>query len=243
MIDVVTWLWDNGSHTFGPDYVSRLRSMVARHLHLPHRFSVVADRAWLDHGLDPSVARIDPPREFRHAPNCIRRMKMYEPRWAGNAFSDHVLLLDLDVVIVDDITPLVAAPLDAAAELALWRVGYPCHNRIYAGGVVLMVPGVLRGMWDAFVEDPLAFGTRALKHTYDREPGAGWGAISDQAMLNYWTHLQGQGLARRMWQWTSEIQPYNSRMESVPPGAKMITIGHENAQDFQRHAWAHEHWR
>lgn len=239
-LTVCTWLW--GSH-FAAEYVNKLRRMVSRNLRTPHEFVVVAESAWYDYGLDDGIARVQPPVAFKHAPNCIRRMKMYDPAWLREYVGDVVLMLDLDVVVTGDLTEMVEAPLAAGADLALWKVGYPCHNRVYAGGVVLQRNDPLKRMWDAFLEDPLDYGTRALKYTYDREPGEGWGAISDQAMLNYWVHLQGQALVKKMWQWTGEIQPYNDRMTSLPHGTKMVTIGHENLESFQTHAWAKEHWR
>ena len=234
MITVATWYWGD---RFAPEYVTKLRSMLERNLRTEHELVCVTDRRDLD------VYRVDPPDEFRDAPNCIRRMKMYDPAWTRRQLGDTVLMLDLDVVITGDITEMVVKPLEYGADLALWKVGYPSHNRVYAGGVVLMRPDdALGGMWDAFIADPLAFGTRALEHTYGREPGRGWGAISDQAMLNYWVHEHPPAL-EKMWTWTSAIRPYNAGMESLPAGTKMVTIGHENLDAFQRHDWAREHWR
>lgn len=236
MITVVAWLW--GSH-FSAEYANKLRRMVERHLYLPHHFVVVAAAEWRDKGLDKEVQVKYPPIEFREAPNCIRRMKMYDPQFAWSLGKD-VLMLDVDIVIVDNITDMIKAPLQAGSDLALWRVGYPNHNRIYAGGIVLQRSGALTNMWTNFLADPLSFGTRALKHTYDRSPGEGWGAISDQAMLNYWLSRHP---VPKQWEWTNEIQPYSERMTVVPPGTKIVTIGHENIESFQQHAWAKEHWR
>jgi hypothetical protein len=234
MITVVTWLW--GTH-FGAEYVNKLRNMVARNLHMPHQFVCVTDpirKSELGEYVNLHYA----PSEFSATPNCIRRMKMYDPRFAW-ALGKYVLMLDVDIVITGDITPMTEAPLKAGADLALWKVGYPNHNRIYAGGIVLQRAGVLEGMWNAFLADPLGFGTRALKHTYNRTPGEGWGAISDQAMLNYWMH--GSTLNRH--EWTTEIQPFTPKMTMPPSGTKIVTIGHENLELFQRHIWAQEFWR
>lgn len=236
MITVVTWLW--GKH-FGVEYVNKLRSMVARNLHMPHEFVCIADREWKDYGLDSDMTVRYPPNEFRETPNCIRRMKMYDPRFAWE-FGKYVLMLDIDIVIVGDITPMVQEPLKAGVDLALWKVGYPNHNRIYAGGIVLQRSGVLENMWNNFLADPLGFGTRALKHTYNRVPGEGWGAISDQAMLNYWI---SRHRPTKLHEWMSEIQPYSSDMLVPSLATKIITIGHENTETFQGHWWAKENWR
>jgi len=235
VITVVTWLWGDA---FGPEYVNKLKSSLARNLRIPHKFLCVVDPERTA-GIGGDVECIDPPAEFRETPNCIRRMKMYDPHFAWT-LGKRVLLLDLDVVIVDDITAMVENPIESEAPLALWRVGYPNHNRVYAGGVVLMRAGALTGMWLNFLADPLAFGTRAVKHTYNRDVASGWGIISDQAMLNYWMHRHPM---LGLWVWTDEIQPYAMHRESVPAGARIVTIGHENKDDFQQHAWAREHWR
>ena len=49
MISVICWKWGK---LFSPVYVNRLRSMLARHLHIPHRLYCITDDR---RGLDPEV--------------------------------------------------------------------------------------------------------------------------------------------------------------------------------------------
>jgi hypothetical protein len=239
VITVATWLWGD---IFTAEYARKLKAMLKRNLRMSHRFVCIADSTWRTKGLDSDIELIYAPPEFHDAPNCIRRMKMYEPSFAWS-LGKHVLLLDLDIVITKDITTMIEAPLNAGSSLALWKVGHPGGNRVYAGGVVLQRAGALDAMWKDFLADPLRFGTEALMHTYCLAVPAGWGMISDQAMLNFWMHHHPRP---DLYAWTSEIQQYFPKtMYTVPDECKIITIGRPNLNVLQRGArtWVAEHWR
>ena len=93
-----------------------------------------------------------------------------------------ILALDLDVVIVDDITALVDRP----DPLVCWRVGYA---GVYSGSILLMDAGVLDPLWRAFHADPDGYPRRAW-------PG---GVGSDQAMLNYFLSRPYQTIRPAVW--------------------------------------------
>jgi hypothetical protein len=122
MLEVVCWKWKvNGYRSvFGPETVNVLRNMVARHLHLPHRFSCITDDA---HGIDSNVriiplwdtfADIPNPSNPRN-PSCYRRLPMFSEE-AREIIGERIFSLDLDAVITGDITPLV----DHDHDFVIW---------------------------------------------------------------------------------------------------------------------------
>jgi hypothetical protein len=89
MIDVMcVWSGDK----YGVEYVTRLRNMVRRHLPLEHRFICITDRE-------------------NDLPDDIETVATDKKKWWGkiDVFKHNQnrrLFLDLDTVIVDDLTPL-----------------------------------------------------------------------------------------------------------------------------------------
>lgn len=173
MISVVTWKWrsTNGPQ-FGPEYVNKMAAMLRRNLRMEHRVHVITDDP---SGIDRDIICLPLPAEFAGTPRCRRRMKMYDRAYAS-MLGSRILSIDLDVVIVDDITPLVDRP----EPLVMWCVGYA---GVLSGSFVLYEPGALHGAYAAYAADPIGYPKRA-------QPG---GTGSDQAMLNLYLRESGMG--------------------------------------------------
>lgn len=231
MISCLCWKW---GRLFGPEYVNRLRNMLARNLRLPHRLFCVTDDP---HGIDPEVRIVMMPRKYEDTPRCRRRMQQYSADFDG-LFGDRLLSIDLDTVIVDDITPIVDRP----EPVVCWRIGYA---DVYAGGFLLWNAGALDGAWQAFRSDPEGYPRRAQPR----------GVGSDMAMLNHWLATQppvaewteadgfvsyfGTGYERH------EHRGVGPNRPDLPPGARIVMLGSEDktAMDEGRHAFVAEHWR
>lgn len=209
--------------------------MLARNLHLPHRLHCVTDD--LD-GIDPEVGIVMMPREFENTPRCRRRMQQYSADFDG-LFGDRLLSIDLDVVIVGDITPLIDRP----EPIVCWRVGYA---GVYSGSLVLWSAGALDGAWRAFRADPDGYPKRAQPN----------GVGSDQAMLNLWARESrtpvsewterdglvtwfGNGYARL------ERHGMGPNRSALPSGARIVVLGSADkaVMDEGRHPFVVEHWR
>lgn len=206
--------------------------MLARHLHLPHELVVVTDNAV---GLDREIRIVAPPRELANTPRCRRRMWEFAKERLEE-FGPRMLCIDLDVVIVDDITPIVDRP----EPIVGWRVGYA---DVYCGSFMLLDTGALDGAWQAYRRDPVGY------------PAAtGERNASDQAMVNYF--LRG----RRIAEWTErdgfvswfgagyerlEHHGMGPRRTNLPPGARIVVLGSADkaVMDEGRYPFAVEHWR
>jgi hypothetical protein len=92
---------------YGPEYVNRLYGMVARHLHGDFRFICLTDNSM---GVRPEVECMPLPT-LPLAPGAERgwnKLASFQADLSG--LRGTALFLDLDVVIVDDITPFFEHP-------------------------------------------------------------------------------------------------------------------------------------
>ena len=93
---------------FAPDYVNTLASMVRRHLPIEHRFVCFTDNP---QGLDPRI-EVRPLPEMNlpeHLPERgWRKLTVFSEKLAD--LQGQTLFLDLDVVILDDLTQLFEIP-------------------------------------------------------------------------------------------------------------------------------------
>jgi len=232
MISILVWKW---GRLFGPEYPNRTRSMLKRHLHLPHRLYCVTDDPT---GLDPEIEVVAIPTWLADTPRCRRRMQQYSADFDA-LFGARLLSIDLDVVIVGDITPIVDRP----EPVVCWRVGYA---NVFSGSFVLWSAGALDGAWCSYRADPEGYPQRA-------QPG---GVGSDQAMLNKWLRESRSPVA----EWTEadgfvsyfgagyeklEHHGIGPRQQTLPNGARIIVMGSADKADLEsgRYHWARENWK
>lgn len=235
MISAVCWLWGD---KFAPLYVDRLRSMLARHLHVPHEVVCITDRPEQVRREVSAAVRVVPmPLDHVNMRRCCRRMWHYAAERRAD-LGERILAIDLDVVIVDDLTPIVDRP----EPVVLWRVGYA---NVYSGSFQLFNAGALDRLWTAFRRDPDAFAN-----------ATGEKNASDQAMLNYW--LRSKRLPVAEWDerdgfvtWFGKGYEKHERRgmgpgnATLPAGARIVVLGSadKHVLDGGAFPFAVEHWR
>lgn len=111
MLTVVTFKWHTPGYRspYTAEHVNTMQRMVARHYPHPHRFVCVTDDPegvncetyplWNDHA---DVANPTWP----DGPSCYRRLRVFDM----DCFGDRFVCIDLDCVIVGDLTPLWHRP-------------------------------------------------------------------------------------------------------------------------------------
>lgn len=227
---IVPWSWGG---KFGPEYVNRLRAGLERNLAIEHQVFCVTDDPT---GIDPRVRIVPLPETHRDTPRCRRRMRIFDRDFAAQ-FGPRILSIDLDVVIVDDLTPVVSR----TEPLVCWKVA---HAGVFSGSFLLMDAGYLHRLWQAFEADPELFPRRVSS---ERVP-------SDQAMLNAW--VKGWKVPH----WTESdgfVTYYGRGYESLehmgvgpnrpdlPAGARIVVLGSADkaVMDEGRFDWVRAHWR
>ena len=152
MLTVVCWIW-RGERTYLPAHVNVLRSMLERHLRVPHRLVCITDET---EGFDPRVELMPTPKaalalaelkspEGERFPSCYRRLWMFSDE--ARCLGERVLLTDVDAVITGDITHLVAR----REPFVGWkpRMSWGNSDRV-AGGLYLLTPGARTQVWEDF---------------------------------------------------------------------------------------------
>lgn len=216
---VVTWKWSPPAgyrSTFSADAVNTLRSMVRKHYAHPHRFVCVTDDPV---GLHPAIEAVPLWNDFADVPSphggnnpsCYRRLRMFHPEIAS-VFGSRFVSLDLDTVIVKDVTPL----WDRPEAFVAWGDTNPQPGSHYNGSMILMSAGARPQVWTDF--DPEA------SPRLSKSAGC-YG--SDQGWISY---RLGPGEAR----WTCADGVYSFRnhvapKRALPPDARIVMFhGHQD---------------
>lgn len=210
-LSVQCWKWGS---LFSSAHVNALRWMLDKNLRMDHRLVCVTDNPV---GIDGDVVIAEMPADYADTPRCRRRMQGFS-REFSQKIGNRILYIDLDVVIVDDITPIVNRP----EPIVGWKVG---HAGVYSGSFLLADAGALDGAWQLFKASPDGYPTSLQPR----------GVASDQAMVNawlatqppiqYWTEADGfvsyygDGYARLEHLGVGPSRP------TLPAGARIVVLG------------------
>ena len=238
MVSVVTWKWtpNNGYRSkYSGDNVNTLRRMVARCYQKPHRFICVTDDPtginsdvevvplWSDHGSMISKHGIK-------NPSCYRRLKAFSAE-AREWFGERFISIDLDMVLVGDVTPI----FDRQEDFIIWSNSTMDKRTHYNGSLWMMTAGARQQVWEDF--DPKT------------SPQLAWRAGcfgSDQAWISY---RLGPGEAT----WGPEDGIYSYRVHiarkmgyKLPADARIVAFhGGTDPWSYkaQQLSWVREHYR
>lgn len=220
MLDVVFWKWKSLTgyrSKFSAKHVNIAASMVRRHYAKPHRISCITDDAA---GIDNSI-RVIPlwsdyrnlrNPSFRSGPSCYCRLKAYSKE-AADIIGPRFVSLDLDMVVVGDLTPLWDRDEDYIVwgDTLLMRDGGSLGNVPgYNGSMWMMTAGARSQVWDKF--DPMKSPQQAHRA---RNLG------SDQGWV---THVLGAG--ETMWTTADGVYSFRKHLRhqanSLPADARIV---------------------
>lgn len=232
----VCWKWRpplGYRSTFGPETVNVLLSMLTRTYRAPFELVCVTDDP---SGIDTQVRIVPLWSDFanmvsphgRGYPSCYRRLKMFS-REAASFLGARIVSMDLDVVIVADITALFENGLDFK------MYGDTAKSTPYNGSLIQLTAGARPQLWEQF--DPKVSPLLGLKKNY---------IGSDQAWIGVCLGPNEAKFTARdgIYSYRNEIAP---RGGFLPPDAKIV-IMHGNVDPWnpamkRRHTWIQEHYR
>lgn len=147
---VVCFFWGD---RYRPEHVLRLRRLVAEHLPLPHKFVCQTNRSsdLPDVECRPLRTALIP------LGNAYPKLEVFGRDAEGWYGARRLLILDLDVDIVGDLTPIVARP---ERSVLLQEFEFTPSNgkkrAAYNTSVMLLEAGVDPEVWERFARNPLA---------------------------------------------------------------------------------------
>lgn len=235
-LHVVCYKWEpmpGYRSLFSHTQVNTLYNMVERHYHKPFELVCITDNPkdidprvriiplWADHaGLESPHGGLNPA--------CYRRLKMYSQE-AEQFIGKRFVAIDLDVVLVDDVTPV----WDREEDFMIW--GETLRRTPYNGSMQMMTAGARKQVWERF--DPVNSPRDARKAGFDG---------SDQAWISYvlgphekrWTKDDG------VFSFRLHVKPYGGKL---PEGARIVffegQIDPWSPQARKLAPWVKEHWR
>jgi hypothetical protein len=230
----VTWLWSQPNYRskFTATHVNTLAAMIHRNYPHPHQFKVVTD---LRHGFNSWIDVVPAWNDFAtvaspygsHQPSCYRRLRAFHPE-IGQVFGERFVSMDLDTVIVGDLTTLFNRPDD----FVIWKE--QDVRSFYNGSMMMMKAGARPQVWERFNPE-----------TSPQEAKAAGRFGSDQGWLS---HCLGRGEAT----WSKADGVYSYRVDLQPkngvlPKDARITMWHGSVDPWsprsKRLPWVQEHYR
>lgn len=144
-----------------------------------------------------------------HLPSCYRRLKIFSSKQTeamGIPLGSRVLSLDLDIVVVRDITKTIDK---VDADFAGWKRIGPTKPVGYNGTMIMFKTGTADDIWDEFDPQVTPIKTRRAKQ-YGSDQG--WISMKRDGMGPGWTQASG------IYSFTSDVQkkqlPGNARIVS-----------------------------
>jgi len=235
-ITFVCWLWDDprSKNHYDVEHIRRLRSMLARHVSIPHELVCISDRRLLiegvrTHSLWPDLAKYG---------RCYRRLKIFKKETAHRIATYYRLCsIDLDIVILDDITDLFIR----SAPLVLLRDYISDYGRLqayYNGSMFMFTPSdhLERNLWREwreFADNPDYWIDLARRKNF---------CGSDQAYLSL-------ALGKDYPVWTKHDGVYSYRWhvkdDGLPNDARVVVFhGPFDMHDMaRRYSWVKDNWK
>lgn len=228
MIHVVTFRW---GHKYTAKHVNVLRAMVKRRLKLPHRFVCITDNP---KGLSPRIDVIPLWSDLQEMGGCYRRLKLFSPKMK-KLIGERIMHIDLDTVIVGDITPLA----DRDDDFIIWRAKSLFARRgfVYNPSLMLMRAGSRAHVWRKF--DPRTSPAAARR--------AGWSG-TDQAIISHalWPKAKIWNRAHGVYSFRDDF--VRKGRVKLPAEARIVGFygsrynpAYPNIQ--RRYGWVRRHWR
>jgi len=229
-LSAVLWKWKSPGYRteFTAEHVNTMAAMLRRNYSAPLRVLCVTNDA---EGIDGDVEIVADREDFKDVPNpsgrgglpsCFRRLRMFEPD-ATKIFGELFVSIDLDAVVVRDLTPLWERDEDFVG----WRD--PMYPHQLNGSMMLLRGGSKPEVWWDF--DPASSPQKAAKVGYRG---------SDQGYISWRLPKSPQ------WRRSDGVCSYRMHANgpNVPDGARIVFFhGEIKPWALNGVGWICEHYR
>ncbi len=234
MLTVVLWKWGK---KFSTAHVAKMRSMLKRHLSVPHRVVCITDQPKdLPKGVEAFKVSKVPVLPWNN--KGLRRMWLYSAE--AGVLGDRLLQLDLDVILTDSIDALVQRD----EPFVIWKSESNFKDGwAYNATAMLITPGAQEPLWQRYMADPWK--------VFKESEADGWvpKVNSDQAIACYllkdqavpvWTQDDG------IFSYRVFAGKHGDRGQKLPEGCRLVSFhGPRDPSQAELQAkspWIQEHW-
>lgn len=229
---------------FEPEYVNVMQRMFARHLPEKHRFICISDSK---EGLSSDVEWMETPPEAKKLaslqspegerfPSCYRRLWTFSED--ARALGDWVMCLDIDLVVVADMTPTFSL----GADFVGWRPYRDWGRKLrFGGGQFLLRTGTRTEVWDRFKGVESIMEARAAGFRGSDQAWLSY-VLADSRNEAYWPTNSGLYSVR-------DLGPALDHPLELPKDARLVQFNgyakpwHYAAGLAGPVPWVVEHWR
>jgi len=212
----------NAHYTYGADHVNRARRMVDRHLHIPHKFVLGTNDSV---GVDKDIGIVPLRHDLLALGHRWPKLVLFAPD-AHDLFGENILYLDLDLVILADITPLITQHDFRILKAFTKRMPYN-------SSMILLRAGSRSKVWNEFepVKAPALVAENGI-------------SASDQ----YWI-AKALGEHEATWDQRDGVLLYREKtlgLSGPPAGTRIVffpgPVDPSMAEMQQRHQWIVDNW-
>lgn len=147
MLTIVLWKWNDKRWPtrYKAEHVNTMAAMISRNLKVPHRIICVTDD---DRGIDQDIGIMPLWDDLSDIGKCYRRLKAFD-KSLSKQFGERFLSLDLDSVVVNDLTGL----LDGIENVTFKAAKDTQPPTPYNGSMFYLKSGFHSDVWDTFDPD------------------------------------------------------------------------------------------
>ena len=167
---------------YRPEHVRALARMLRANLKIPHNIFLLTNQRVEAQDVEADVLPLpkEPPNlRTKHGINCFRRLRYFDPEYSKQFGSEWVMSLDLDTLILEDITDIIEWGMNPFGFCIIkGRLANDHGQRPYNGSMWLVRVGDHAHVWEDF----------DWKEGPNECAASGWRG-SDQVWMSL--HLQG----------------------------------------------------
>lgn len=236
MLKIVCWKWEplddsfRKKGTYTSKHVNILYNMVSRHLHIPFEMVCITDNP---EGINENIRIVKLWNDFRGYGMCWTRLKAFSPEMK-EIIGEKFVSIDLDCVILKDITPL----FNNNNDFMMWE-----KERMYCGSLWMLKSGARSEVWRKFSRRDLF--KKGEKWLHRRAYKRGFKTTSDQSFISFMLYNKEKS-------WTKKDGVYNFDTEIYKKQVNMNNVrivffnGKKDPSDKhiqEQYPWIKENWR
>lgn len=153
-LTVLLTCWEGWRSQYRSEHATALARMLRHYLKIPHRIVLLTDMVTECEGVDEILPIPAEPKGLGwvQGANCFRRLRFFDPEYNKQFDSEWLMSIDLDTVILGDITKVVEYAMSQDYGACLLRSKHYTGpgTRPFNGGMFFIKSGTNGHVWSSF---------------------------------------------------------------------------------------------